>query len=100
MENKNTDINFDLLDGDLEAELARFEAEERARLGLAPEKSASQWVDANPQRFTKDQRAHTTILHGGLTYAQDVLTQASLRGAGYKMQAMDVPDNDALQFGR
>ena len=99
MENKNTDINFDLLDGDLEAELLRFEQEERKRLGLKVDKT-DQWNDANPQRFTKDQREHTTILHGGLTYAQDIFTQSSLRGVGYKMQAMDVPDNDALQYGR
>jgi len=91
--------NLDFLDGDLEAELAKFEAEERKRLGL-DDSSGAQWFDANPQTFTKQQRETTTILHGGLTYAQDLFCQAALRGIGYKMQAMDVPDTDALQFGR
>lgn len=92
--------NLDFLDGDLEAELAKFEAEERKRLGLDGSSADAQWFDANPQTFTRQQRETTTILHGGLTYAQDLFTQAALRGVGYKMEAMDVPDVDALQFGR
>jgi predicted nucleotide-binding protein (sugar kinase/HSP70/actin superfamily) len=89
-----------LLDPDLEAELADFEARERQRLGLPDTESSAQWRDANPQTFRRDQRDHTTILHGGLTYAQDLFTMAALRGLGYKMKTLDVPDNDALQFGR
>ncbi len=89
-----------LLDPDLEAELALYEAKERQRLGLQGEGPGSQWRDANPQGFTREQRDHTTILHGGLTYAQDRFAMAALRGLGYKMQAMDVPDVEALQYGR
>jgi predicted nucleotide-binding protein (sugar kinase/HSP70/actin superfamily) len=83
----------------IESELAAFEREERKRLGL-PVENAKQWFDAVPRTFTADQREHTTILVCGLTMAHDLFIQAALRGIGYKVLAMDVPDNDALQFGR
>ena len=53
-----------------------------------------------PREFTRDQREHTTILVSGLTMAHDLFIQAALRGIGYKVLAMDTPDNDALQYGR
>jgi predicted nucleotide-binding protein (sugar kinase/HSP70/actin superfamily) len=83
----------------IEAQLQEFEREERKRLGL-PVDSVKQWFDAVPREFTADQRAHTTILVSGLTMAHDLFMQAALRGIGYKVMAMDVPDNDALQYGR
>lgn len=88
------DDNFDL-----DAELARFEAEERERLGL-PRTDNDHWTDPVPNHFTKAQRAHTTVLVCGLTMAHDLFIQAGLRGIGYNVKAMDVPDNDALQYGR
>ena len=98
---KNTDgMNLDSLSMDaIEAELKAFELEERKRLGL-PVDSVKQWFDAVPREFTRDQREHTTILVSGLTMAHDLFIQAALRGIGYKVMALDVPDNDALQFGR
>ena len=84
---------------DIEAELARFEAEERARLGIE-ENTRDQWVDNNPQTFTKAQRAHTTILVAGLTMAHDLFVEAALGGLGYKIKAIDVPDYDALRVGK
>ncbi|MFO0578026.1 MAG: 2-hydroxyglutaryl-CoA dehydratase [Polyangia bacterium] len=83
---------------DLEAELKKFEDEQRARLGLDSEKK--HWVDANPRTFTAKQRAHTTLLIGGLTMAHDFLITAALGGLGYKVEALDTPDNAALQFGK
>jgi len=83
----------------IEAELQKFEIEERKRLGL-PVENAKQWFDAVPREFTRDQREHTTILVSGLTMAHDLFIQAALRGIGYKVLALDVPDNNALQFGR
>src|SRR5215475_8623569 len=83
----------------IEAELAKFEADERKRLGL-PTEHVKQWRDEVPSHFTKEQRAHTTVLVCGLTMAHDLFIQAALRGIGYKVLAMDVPDNDALQYGR
>ncbi len=86
------------LDFDLDAELKKFEDEQREVLGLkaAPE----QWRDDNPQRFTKGQRHHTTVLVGGLTMAHDYLITGALGGLGYKVESLDCPDNAALQFGK
>ncbi|HEY6034896.1 MAG TPA: 2-hydroxyglutaryl-CoA dehydratase [Kofleriaceae bacterium] len=83
----------------IEAELKKFETEERKRLGL-PVETAQHWFDAVPREFTREQREHTTILVSGLTMAHDLFIQAALRGIGYKVLALDVPDNDALQYGR
>jgi len=83
----------------IEAELAKFESEERGRLGL-PTQHAKNWIDEVPREFTAKQRAHTTILVCGLTMAHDLFIQSALRGIGYNVRAMDVPDNDALQYGR
>jgi predicted nucleotide-binding protein (sugar kinase/HSP70/actin superfamily) len=83
----------------IEAELAKFESEERTRLGL-PNNSAKQWIDEVPNTFTAKQRAHTTLLVSGLTMAHDLFIQSALRGIGYQVRALDVPDNDALQYGR
>lgn len=97
---KDSTANLDALSVEaIEAELKRFESEERARLGL-PVENIRQWVDEVPRTFTREQREHTTILVSGLTMAHDLFIQAALRGIGYKVLAMDVPDNDALQFGR
>src|SRR5215468_6166206 len=98
--NDNNGSNLDPMSIEaIEAELKKFEIEERKRLGL-PVEGAKQWFDEVPRHFTKDQRAHTTILVCGLTMAHDLFIQAALRGIGYKVLAMDVADNDALQYGR
>jgi len=84
---------------DIDAELARFEAEERARLGL--DAGPTHWTDRmiDPQ-FKKSERAHVTILCGGLTMAHDYLVAGALRGRGYEVRALDCPDNDSLRFGK
>ena len=86
---------------DIEAELARFEAEERERLGLRDDGAPPEhWRDPVPTGFTKRERPHTTILVAGLTVAHDLFVEAALSGVGYKVQAIDVPDNDALRIGK
>jgi predicted nucleotide-binding protein (sugar kinase/HSP70/actin superfamily) len=90
---------IDNLESNLEAQLAAFEAEERERLGLKAEKD-DHWFDKVPSTFTRKQRAHTTILVCGLTMAHDHFIQAALNGIGYKVAPMDVPSNEALQYGR
>jgi predicted nucleotide-binding protein (sugar kinase/HSP70/actin superfamily) len=84
---------------DIEAELALFEARERERLGLAAE-PLKQWRDLNPQTFTRSQRETTTLLHGGLTVAQDIFIGAALRGIGYRFETLETPDLEALRFGK
>jgi predicted nucleotide-binding protein (sugar kinase/HSP70/actin superfamily) len=83
----------------IEAELKAFEAAERQRLGL-DEAPVDHWVDKNPQMFTRAERAHTTILFGGLTMAHDQLVRAALAGLGYDMLPLDVPDTESLRFGK
>lgn len=83
----------------IEEQLRQFEIEERRRLGL-PVEPAKHWFDEVPRAFTRSQREHTTLLVCGLTMAHDLFIQAALRGIGYKVLALDVPDNDALQYGR
>jgi len=83
---------------DVDAELKAFELEQMAALGLEPGKE--HWRDDNPTKFVASQRAHTTILISGLTMAHDFFLQGALRGIGYKVQAIDCPDNVALQFGK
>src|SRR3954470_848900 len=98
--NEKNGTNLDALSIEaIEAELKQFELEERKRLGL-PIEGAKHWFDEVPRTFTRDQREHTTVLVSGLTMAHDLFVQAALRGIGYKVLAMDTPDNDALQYGR
>ena len=84
---------------EIERELTVFEAEERKRLGIEEEK-VQHWHDANPQIFTRDQRETTTLLIGGLTMAHDTLLTGALDGLGYKVQALDCPDLEALRLGK
>ncbi len=85
---------------DIDAELKRFEEEERKRLGLdggAPD----QWIeDMANKSFTKTERANITMLVGGLTIAHDYFVEAGLSGVGYNVQMLDCPTNAALQFGK
>ena len=83
---------------DIEREVRAFEEAERKRLGL--DRAPRHWRDDNPQTFTRAQREHTTILFGGLTIAQDYLIQGALSGIGYRIQALDLPDNESLRYGK
>ena len=84
---------------DMEAEMRAFEAEERKRLGL--DGATDQWVEKMANlTFTKAERDKITILVGGLTMAHDYFVEAGLRGVGYNVQAIDAPDQEALQFGK
>jgi predicted nucleotide-binding protein (sugar kinase/HSP70/actin superfamily) len=83
---------------DIDAELAKFEAEERARLGLEKEEH---WVeDMANLMFTKSEKSKVTLLIGGLTMAQDYLIGASFSHLGYNTVNLDVPDEDALRVGK
>jgi predicted nucleotide-binding protein (sugar kinase/HSP70/actin superfamily) len=88
-------------DLDVDAELAKFEAEERARLGL--DQPNQQWIEEMVDlKFTKGDREKysTTILVSGLTMAQDYFVEGALKGLGYDVMHLECPDNDALRFGK
>jgi predicted nucleotide-binding protein (sugar kinase/HSP70/actin superfamily) len=86
-------------DIDIEKELAKFEAEERARLGL--DQKEKQWLEtmANAQ-FTAAERPKITLLIAGLTIAHDFLIEAALKGLGYNVLTLECPTNEALRFGK
>lgn len=83
----------------VDTQVDTYSRDEAARLAL-DDSEQEHWHDPVPSTFTAEQRAHTTILHAGLTMAHDLFIQSAFRGMGYKVQAMDVPDNRALQYGR
>lgn len=86
------------VDVDVEAELARFTAEQSRELGL----DRGQWVEPihSNNEFTAGDRPHTTLLVSGLTLAHDTLVASCLRGLGYRVAVLDCPDIAALQFGK
>jgi predicted nucleotide-binding protein (sugar kinase/HSP70/actin superfamily) len=86
-------------DLDIEKELARFEAEERTRLGL--DKQEKQWLEtmANAQ-FSAAERPKVTLLIAGLTLAHDYLIEGALKGLGYNVMTLECPTNEALRFGK
>ncbi len=84
---------------DIDAELKRFEAEERGRLGLDAE--TQHWVENMANlTFTKSEKANITLLVGGLTMAHDYLVEGGLRGVGYNVQMLDAPNTAAFQTGK
>ena len=84
---------------DMDAELKKFEKEERRRLGL--DTKIDHWVeDMAGLTFTKREKAKITMLVGGLTVAHDYFVEAGLRGAGYNVQMLECPTNEGLQVGK
>ena len=84
---------------DIDSELARFEAEEKKRLGL--DTVIEHWAEPVASRgFKKSERSKVTLLMGGLTMAQDTLIEGALKGIGYKAQRLPVPDNAAFRIGK
>jgi predicted nucleotide-binding protein (sugar kinase/HSP70/actin superfamily) len=84
---------------DMDAELKRFEQEERKRLGL--DTHTEHWIeDMAGLSFTKREKSKVTMLVGGLTMAHDYLIEAGLRGVGYNVQMLECPTNEGLQVGK
>ena len=50
--------------------------------------------------WTKDQKDSTTVLFGGMTMAHDELALEAMRGLGYNLRLLPVPDNEALSVGK
>src|SRR5204863_5885939 len=85
---------------DLDAELARLDGEAQ-KVSTAKRVDTQHWFDpmVNPQ-FTKSERETTTLLVSGLTAAHDYLVKGALTGVGYKVEVIDMPDNEALRYGK
>ena len=50
--------------------------------------------------FTKQQRAQTTLLFGGLTWKHEKLVHGALEGLGYRAEAVPTPNVKAFQTGK
>jgi len=78
-------------------------AEERARLeneaGLQ-RKEAHHFKKPVEKPFTKQQRGHTTLLFGGLTWKHEKLLHAAFESLGYMAEALPTPDVAAFQTGK
>jgi predicted nucleotide-binding protein (sugar kinase/HSP70/actin superfamily) len=89
---------------------ARREALVQQKLQEERERVARQMgIDLAPRRqfhrpverdFTKDQREHTTVLFGGLTWKHENLITGALSGLGYTCEPLPVPDVKAFQLGK
>ena len=78
-------------------------AEERARLeaeaGLRV-KQTHHFKRGADRPFTKTERAHTTLLFGGLTWKHERLVHGALEGLGYLAEVLPTPNTAAFQTGK
>ena len=88
-----------LSDEEIERNLKMYAHAERERMGMRQQRQ--HWVDSMiDANFTKQERAHITILNCGLTNAQDFLVEGALRGVGYNMKCIGTPDSASMQIGK
>jgi len=73
---------------------------EEKRQQLSSDKKVKHYKRPQERPFTRDQRDHTTILFGGLTFSHERLIQGSWEGLGYKCEVAPVPDVAAFQLGK
>jgi hypothetical protein len=78
-------------------------AEERARLereaGVA-KREVHHFKRPAERPFTREQRARTTLLFGGLTWKHEKLVHGALEGLGYIAEAVPTPNVRAFQTGK
>jgi predicted nucleotide-binding protein (sugar kinase/HSP70/actin superfamily) len=65
-----------------------------------PRPDKAQYREKIYTRFDVDRRATTTVLMAGLTVAHDNLFTAAMKGLGFSIIALDVPDHQSLQLGK
>ena len=89
--------------GSMENLIAQKMAEEKARLerefGIE-KKEVRHFFRPKENPFTEDQRAHTTLLFGGLTWKHEKLVHAALERLGYRCEAIPTPNVAAFQLGK
>jgi predicted nucleotide-binding protein (sugar kinase/HSP70/actin superfamily) len=83
----------------LEEQLKAYEAQLRKEMGLEGEE-INHFERPVEHRFVRNTRETTTVLFGGLTVAHDQLIQRAVNGLGYKVDPLEVPDNEALTIGK
>src|SRR3982751_3526919 len=78
-------------------------AEERARLEAeagVQKREVHHFKRPQEKPFTKEQRAYTTLLFGGLTWKHEKLVHGALEGLGYRAEAVPTPNVKAFQAGK
>lgn len=78
-------------------------AEERARLELEAgleRRDVHHFKRPAERYFKADQRGHTTLLFGGLTWKHEKLIHGALEGLGYMAEALPTPNVAAFQLGK
>jgi predicted nucleotide-binding protein (sugar kinase/HSP70/actin superfamily) len=73
---------------------------EDKRQQVFPEKKVDHYKRPEERAFTADQRDHTTILFGGLTFSHERLIQGAWKGLGYNCEVVPTPDVAAFQLGK
>src|SRR3954453_5570799 len=83
----------------IQQRLAEKNARLEAEAGFAkPESPPFKRPQEKP--FTKEQRAYTTLLFGGLTWKHEKLVHGALEGLGYRAEAVPTPNVRAFQAGK
>ncbi|MFZ0933974.1 MAG: activator of (R)-2-hydroxyglutaryl-CoA dehydratase [Bryobacteraceae bacterium] len=89
--------------GSIEEVIQRRLAEERARLereaGVSKQE-VHHFKRPVERPFTKNERAFTTLLFGGLTWKHEKLVHGALEGLGYKARPVPTPNVRAFQLGK
>lgn len=91
------------IDSSIEDVIRQRLAEERARLerqASAAKHEVRHFKRPVEHPFTADQRGHTTLLFGGLTWKHEKLIHGALEGLGYISEALPTPNVSAFQTGK
>src|SRR5215467_4044100 len=91
----NNTSKEDLIRKKLEEERLRLAGEMGVNINTRPH-----FARPVEKLFTREQRAHTTLLFGGLTWKHEYLIHGALEGLGYKCEAIPTPDVQAFQLGK
>ena len=89
--------------GSIEDVIQQRLAEERARLEReagVPKQENHHFKRPVERPFTKQERAFTTLLFGGLTWKHEKLVHGALEGLGYKARPVPTPNVRAFQLGK
>ena len=89
--------------GSIEEVIQQRMADERARLEReagVPKQDVHHFKRPAERPFTKQERAFTTLLFGGLTWKHEKLVHGALEGLGYKARPVPTPNVRAFQLGK
>ena len=89
--------------GSIEEVIQQRLADERARLEReagVPKQDVHHFKRPAERPFTKQERAFTTLLFGGLTWKHEKLVHGALEGLGYKARPVPTPNVRAFQLGK